>query len=97
MKRTVATVMRVAGICNAGYEVGDKIVVNNATACIAAEQSDQLCIFALGAILANMCRIEAGETILASCPDPATGLGGNVIFSVVKEERHDDESAGESE
>ncbi len=86
MKRTIATVTRVSGTCKAGYRVGDRVVVNRGTACIDKDQSDSLCIFALGAILVNMCRIEPGQTTLASCPDPATGLGGNVIFEVVEEE-----------
>ena len=86
MKRTIATVTRVTGTCNAGYRVGDKVVVNRDVACIDKERSDNLCIFALGAILVNMCRIEPGKTALASCPDPATGLGGNVIFEIVEEE-----------
>jgi uncharacterized repeat protein (TIGR04076 family) len=85
MKRAMATVVRVTGTCNAGYQVGDQILVNRDTACIDKEQSDNLCIFALSAVLASMGRIRAGEKALASCPDPATGLGGNVIFSVVKE------------
>ncbi len=85
MKRATATVVRVAGKCNAGYQVGDQVVVNLDTACIEKEQSDKLCIFALSAILASMTRIRPGEKALASCPDPATGLGGNVVFSVGKE------------
>jgi uncharacterized repeat protein (TIGR04076 family) len=93
VKRAIATVVQVTGTCNAGYEVGDKIFVNLDTACINKGQSDNLCIWALSAILANMCRIRQGEKALASCPDPATGLGGNVIFSVVKEE-YRDEGAG---
>ncbi len=92
MRQTVATVERVAGICNAGYHVGDKIVVNLDDACVVKDQSDKLCIFALGAILANMARLRRGEQILAACPDPATGLGGNVVFRVVKE--YDSEGAG---
>ena len=89
MRRATATVVRITGTCNVGYRMGDKIVVNRDTACIDKEQSDHLCIFALNAVLANLCRIREGETTLSSCPDPATGLGGNVIFSVVKEEHHD--------
>jgi uncharacterized repeat protein (TIGR04076 family) len=85
MKRVVATVTRVTGTCNAGYEAGDQIVVDRDTACIDKERSGGLCIFALGAILSNMCRIEPGETALASCPDPATGLGGNVLFEIAEE------------
>ena len=84
MKRTIATVTRVTGTCNAGYQIGDKVVINRGTACVNKEQSDSLCIFALGAILANMCRIEPGKKALASCPDPATGLGGNVTFDIVE-------------
>jgi len=85
MTTTIATVTRVTGTCNAGYEAGDRIVVDRDTACIDKERSDGLCIFALGAILSNMCRIEPGQTAFASCPDPATGLGGNVLFEIVEE------------
>lgn len=95
MRRAIATVVRVMGRCNAGYEVGDKVVVGLDDACIDKEYSDNLCIFALSAILANMSRTREKEQILASCPDPATGLGGNVIFKIVKEQ-YGDESAGES-
>lgn len=90
MKRAIGTVVRVTGTCNAGYQVGDKIVVNLDTACIEKEHSNNLCILAVNAILANMCRIRQGEKALASCPDSATGLGGNVIFSIAKEEYHDE-------
>ena len=89
MRRTTATVVRVTGKCNAGYQVGDQIVIDRTAACIDKAQSDRLCIFALNGILANMCRLETGETMLASCPDPATGLGGNVIFGLTQEEQHD--------
>lgn len=85
MRRTIATVTRVTGTCNAGYEAGDRVVVDRDTACIDEERSDGLCIFALGAILSNMCRIESGQKAFASCPDPATGLGGNVLFEIVEE------------
>ncbi len=85
MRRAVATIARVTGACNAGYRIGDQVIINLDTACIDTEHSAQLCIFALGAILANMSRIRQGEQVLASCPDPATGLGGNVLFSVSKE------------
>lgn len=93
MKRAIATVVRVTGTCNAGHQVGDEVVVNLHTACIEKEHSNNLCIFALSAILANMCRIRQGEKALASCPDPAIGLGGNVVFSVAKEEYHDEGSS----
>ena len=83
MKQTIATVKCVTGTCNAGYQVGDKIVINRDTACIDKAQSDSLCVFALGAILVNMCRIEPGKKAWTSCPDPATGLGGNVTFDIV--------------
>jgi uncharacterized repeat protein (TIGR04076 family) len=86
MKRVVATVTRVTGTCNAGYEAGDRIVADRDTACIDKEASDQLCIFALGAILSSMCRIEPGGKAFASCPDPATGLGGNVQFEIVEDD-----------
>jgi uncharacterized repeat protein (TIGR04076 family) len=81
----VATVRCVTGTRNAGYRVGDKIVVNRDTACIDKARSGSLCIFALNAILVNMCRIEPGKTATASCPDPTTGLGGNVVFDIVEE------------
>ncbi len=90
MRRAVATVVRVTGTCNAGYKIGDKILVDLDNACINKEESGNLCIFAISAILANMSRITRGEDALASCPDPATGLGGNVIFKITKEEFNDE-------
>ena len=84
MRRNIATVKRVTGTCNAGYRVGDRIVVDRDTACIDTDRSGPLCIFALNAILNSLCRIEPGKTAFASCPDPATGLGGNVLFDVVE-------------
>lgn len=95
MQRAIATVVQVTGTCNAGYRIGNQVIVNLDTACIDKECSSSLCIFALGAILASLSRIRRGEQALASCPDPATGLGGNVVFSVVREVY--DEGAGESE
>ena len=90
MRRAVATVVRVTGACNAGYKLGDKVTVNLDNACINKEKSDNLCIFAASAILANMSRTRRGEDGLASCPDPATGLGGNVIFKIIKGESTDE-------
>jgi uncharacterized repeat protein (TIGR04076 family) len=86
MRRTIATVTRVTGTCNAGYAIGDRVVVDRETACINKAASDSLCIFALRAILSSMCRIEPGQKAFASCPDPATGLGGNVQFEIVEVE-----------
>lgn len=96
MRRATATVVRVTGTCNAGYRLGDKVVINLDNACIDKKESDNLCIFAVSAILSNMSRTRQGEEILASCTDPATRLGGNVIFKVVKE-RFNDEGVGRSE
>lgn len=86
MKRNIATVRCVTGTCNAGYQVGDQIVVNRDTACIDRDRSGPLCVFALYAILNSLCRLEPGKTAFASCPDPATGVGGNVLFDIVEEE-----------
>jgi len=85
MKRNIATVRRVTGTCNAGYQVGDQIVIDRESACIDKQRSGPLCIFALNAVLNSLCRIEPGKTAFASCPDPATGLGGNVLLEIVEE------------
>jgi len=90
MRRVVATVVRVTGTCNARYKEGDKISIRLDDACVDKERSGNVCVFALNSILANMSRIREKEKILASCPDPATGLGGNVVFTVVKEESFND-------
>lgn len=90
MRRAVATVVGVRGTCNAGYRLGDKVTVNLDNACINKEESDSLCVFAISALLANMSRTRRGEDALASCPDPATGLGGNVVFKIIKEESSDE-------
>jgi len=86
MRRTIATVIQVTGRCDAGYSLGDRVIVNLDNACVDKDESSSLCIFALGAILANMSRIRMDEKTLASCPDPATGLGGNVLFRIEKEQ-----------
>ena len=86
MKKAIAKVVRVKGNCNANYKLGDEVIVNLSNACVDKDQSGNLCIFALSAILSNMSRIQQNEKILASCPDPATGLGGNVVFEVTKGE-----------
>lgn len=93
MRNAIAEVVRIKGACNAGYRRGDKIVVNLDNACVDKKQSGNLCIFALSAILANMSRIRHEERILASCPDPATGFGGNVIFEVMKGDSEDDSAS----
>jgi uncharacterized repeat protein (TIGR04076 family) len=41
MKRTIATVVRVTGKCNAGYQAGDQIIINRETACIDKEKHEQ--------------------------------------------------------
>ncbi len=33
-RRSIATVVRVTGACNAGYQAGDQIIVDLETACI---------------------------------------------------------------
>ena len=86
MRTMTATVESVSGKCNAGYVAGDRIVVVRDTGCIDKDRSASLCIWALGSLLSSMCRVPDGETISVSCPDPATGRGGNVIFSLKTEE-----------
>ena len=86
MKIATARVVQVKGKCNAKYKIGDEIKVSLENACLIKNQSSNLCIFAISAILSNMSRITHGQKIYASCPDPATGLGGNVVFKITKGE-----------
>ena len=85
MRTMTATVEMVSGKCNAGYVTGERIVVDRDAGCIDTTRSGSLCIWALGSILSSMCRVPDGEAISVSCPDPATGRGGNVIFRLMTE------------
>ena len=79
----------VRGKCNAGLRVGDTFVLDGWR--IISDNAAQVCCVALASIVANASRWklrEAGAYI--SCPDPATGEGGNVIFELRSQEEHED-------
>ncbi len=90
MRKMIATAEEVTGICNAGYTIGDRIVINRDSACIDKEESGNLCIWVLNSILSNMCRVPDGEKIIASCPDPENInkvvfiLGWEDVWNVIK-------------
>ena len=76
-------VAAVRGACNAQLEVGDTFHLEGLS--ITPQGNDRACCFAFASIVANVGRLklEPGP-IHVSCPDPATGTGGNVLFEVAE-------------
>ena len=81
-------VVTVRGNCQAGFEVGDTFTLSGLQ--IVAGNNQKSCLVAFASIVANVSRCKFQESaIYISCPDPATGTGGNVIFEVVTKEDND--------
>ena len=79
----------VRGKCNAGLRVGDTFVLDGWR--IVSGNAAKLCCVALGSIVANASRWKLREAaVYISCPDPATGEGGNVIFELRPQEERED-------
>jgi len=83
MKR--AQVISKRGICNSGFLVGDMFQITDLL--IVPENTTRVCRFAFASIVANCNRIKiSNDSLCISCPDPATGAGGNVLFKITDEE-----------
>ena len=81
-------VVAVRGRCNAGLEVGDSFVLDGWR--LISDNAAKLCCVALASIIANASRSKLRKGgVYVSCPDPATGEGGNVIFELCPQEDHD--------
>mgnify|MGYP000203291588 FL=1 len=88
MYRVILTVKEAHPGCAAGYEVGERIVIEHDM--IVLEKTDRLCPYALGALLPYL-PLLAHKTLPddwinrkeeIQCPDPKTP----VVFSVNREE-----------
>ncbi|MBN2002268.1 MAG: TIGR04076 family protein [Anaerolineae bacterium] len=74
-------VVKVKGRCNAGLEVGDTLFMDGLA--LVPRQDDKVCYVALASIMASIGRLSLSQPVVCvSCPDPATGAGGNVIFEI---------------
>jgi len=81
-------VVAVRGRCNAGLKAGDTFVLDGWR--IVSRNADRVCCVALASIVANGSRWKLQEGgLCVSCPDPATGEGGNVIFELCPQEEHE--------
>ena len=79
----------VRGKCDAGLRVGDTFVLDGGR--VISGNAARLCCVALASIVANASRRKLGEAgVYISCPDPATGEGGNVVFELRPQEEHED-------
>jgi len=81
-------VVAVIGSCNAGFESGDTFHLDGLR--IIPQNSEKICWVAFASIIANASRwkLQNGSGCI-SCPDPATGIGGNVIFELSPEEDYE--------
>jgi len=81
-------VVAVRGRCNAGLQVGDTFVLDGWR--IVSPNINKLCCVALASIVTNASRWKLQEGgLYMSCPDPAMGEGGNVIFELCSQEGHE--------
>lgn len=74
-------VVSVRGTCNAELEVGDTFLLEGF--CFTPQGNDRACGVAFASIMANIGRLKLQEgAVYVSCPDPGTGMGGNVVFEL---------------
>lgn len=94
VKDVLMKVVKVEGVCEAGYKVGDKIYIHGCN--IDLEKSDKVCYWALSSLMPALFAIQAGlepsevglskekNVAYMACSDigePYT-LGGRVIFKI---------------
>lgn len=82
-------VVSVKGRCNAGLEASDTFLLERWQ--FTPQGHSKACQVAFAAIIASASRLKLhGGRLCVSCPDPATGEGGNVIFELSAEASHAD-------
>lgn len=78
-------VVKVQGYCQGKLEVGDLFRFSSLEIVPIGHQKS--CCTAFLTLITNAGRLKlTNNPIFISCPDPGTGLGGNVIFQISKEE-----------
>ena len=95
-REIVIEVKEVIGRCNAGYKVGEKIVLKLPN--VDLDKTDRICMGALNSLQPYI-RQFSGESVLPSnarsiihCPDPGPGKGGkgSVIFRIRRKSNIDE-------
>lgn len=80
-RTTRASVISVRGRCNAGLQLGDLFLLEGLR--IVPQNRAQTCALACASLIANAGRLELHPLgLYVSCPDPGTGQGGHVVFSL---------------
>lgn len=83
-----ARVIAVRGTCNAELQPGDSFLLEGLR--ITPYEHDRTCMFACASLTANAGRLKLyPQGLCLSCPDPATGQGGNVLFELSWTEQHE--------
>jgi uncharacterized repeat protein (TIGR04076 family) len=79
--RSRIQVIAVRGVCNAELRAGDMFLLDGF--CITPRGHNKTCYVAFASLVANIGRLKLQEgSICVSCPDPGTGMGGNVLFEL---------------
>jgi uncharacterized repeat protein (TIGR04076 family) len=81
VSKVIAQVVAVRGTCNAALKVQDVFILDGFY--FIPQGHDRTCGVACASLVANVGRLKlkAGPVHI-SCPDPATGVGGNVLFEL---------------
>ena len=81
MSNVIAQVVAVKGTCNAALKVQDAFILDEF--CFIPQGHNKTCGVACAALVANVGRLKFQTgPVYVSCPDPATGVGGNVLFEL---------------
>lgn len=85
MNTLKAKIVRVQGLCHAGFAVDEEFQITEYQ--ILPCSHSKTCALAFASLVNSLGRMKIeNQPILISCPDPGTGEGGNVIFKLYKGE-----------
>jgi hypothetical protein len=82
-------VISVRGTCNAKLNVHELFILEEFS--VIPQGHNKTCGVACASLLTNVGRLKLQPgPVYVSCPDPGTGVGGNVLFELSLAERNED-------
>jgi uncharacterized repeat protein (TIGR04076 family) len=90
MSSVIVKVITVRGTCNAGLKPHDVFLLENFR--VTPHGHNKTCGVACASLVANVGRLKIQPgPVYISCPDPGTGVGGNVLFelSLAEDDKND--------
>jgi uncharacterized repeat protein (TIGR04076 family) len=90
MSSVIVEVIAVKGTCNAELKPHDVFLLKNFR--ITPQGHNKACGVACASLVANVGRLKIQPgPVYVSCPDPGTGVGGNVLFELSWAEDDEDD------